>query len=158
MNLSYSLAVWKIAKKLRNNFDRLQGHNARSRQELCVSKRNGVAVFCLRFSWVKTENRIRSILVRSLKVPIGRVLLRTSTNLRSIALVVRISEDASWVLIWRKLSRSGRSFLRQSTALGYRKLQRATNRWAAFWASLRLPAWLIRCRDRLTFCWSARLT
>jgi hypothetical protein len=43
----------------------------------------------LRFSWLKTANRMRSIEVRSEKPPMGLVRRRTSRKRRSMALVVR---------------------------------------------------------------------
>ncbi len=75
----------------------------------CVSKRNGVEVFCFIFSYVKTENIIRSILVWSLKVPMRRVLLRISRNRRSMAFMVCKAVAGSEIEICKKVTSSGKS-------------------------------------------------
>jgi hypothetical protein len=49
------------------------------------------------FSWMKMANRMRSMEVRSWKVPIGRVRLRTSRKRHSMALVVGTALRASRV-------------------------------------------------------------
>ena len=86
---------------------------------------NGLRVPCLRFSYVNTAYRIRSVEVRSENTPMGRVLLLTSRNLRSMALVVRILDEKEPSLILKKLKSSSSSSITKRTALGYCPLQRS---------------------------------
>ncbi|MBP1742978.1 MAG: hypothetical protein H6Q48_5271 [Deltaproteobacteria bacterium] len=58
------------------------------------------------------------MLGRSEKTPIGLVRLRTSLNLRSIALVVRIFSQRLLSLRRKKARSSSSSASRQATALG----------------------------------------
>ncbi len=87
---------------------------------------------CLRFPHVTTAYRVCSMEVQSENTPMGRVLFLTSRNLRSMALVARISGQKERPLIVKKLKSSSLSWIRQRTALGCCPFQRSQNLPKAF--------------------------
>ena len=65
---------------------------------IVLCQQEGVLTPCDLFSHVKTANKMRSMLVLSWKVPIGRVLRLISRKRRSTALVVRTARRSASVL------------------------------------------------------------
>ena len=100
----------------------------RQRQELCVREK-GALVPWRSFSRLKTAKRMRSMEVRSWKLPMGRVRRRTSRNRRSMALVVRTRLCSARSLYRKHVGKSSRTSHRLATdGLGYRSSQRSAKR------------------------------
>jgi len=80
------------------------------------------------------------MLVLSEKTPMGRVLLLTSRNRRSMALVVLTALRKSGSVNWKQVSRSSRSFCKHATAFGYFSIHERAHLFAAVLASVRFSA------------------
>ena len=95
------------------------------------------------------------MLVLSEKTPMGLVLLLSSTNLRSMRLVVLIFDHSCGILILKKAMSSSSDSLREASAFGYRSPHVCAKRFSADLAFWIPPAWLMALRSFLTASWSA---